>query len=122
MLGNNNKRLTESSSERKFQTLFNFMPLPMVIVDAKGNLLAVNNSVEKVTGFKREELLGKNFLGTKIVTMKSDAHLEKNLAQRMKGTHGMAAATLKIQPSRTVFRGHPSTGGAPSMSEHEKNC
>jgi PAS domain S-box-containing protein len=87
MRGNKNKRLVESSSERKFQTLFNFMPLPMVIVDAKGNLLAVNNRVEKVTGFKREELLGKNFLGIKIVTVKGEVSLEKNLTQRMKGIH-----------------------------------
>jgi len=74
-------------SRKEFQTLFNLMPDPVVIVDAKGKLLAVNDKVEEKTGFKREELLGKNFLETKIVTAKSKTILIKNLAKRMMGMH-----------------------------------
>ncbi len=71
----------------KFQTLINLMPDPIVIVDRKGKFLAVNDRIEEETGFKREELLGKNFLRTEIVTAKSKAILVKNLAKRMMGMH-----------------------------------
>jgi PAS domain S-box-containing protein len=72
-------------SRKDFQTLFNLMPDPVVIIDSKGKFLEVNDRVEEITGFEKEELLGKNFLGTKIVTEKSKAILVKNLAKRMLG-------------------------------------
>ena len=72
-------------SRKDFQTLFNLMPDPVVIIDSKGKFLEVNDRVEETTGFEKEELLGKNFLGTKIVTEKSKAILVKNLAKRMLG-------------------------------------
>jgi PAS domain S-box-containing protein len=74
-------------SRKAFQILFNLMPDPVIIVDGKGKFLAVNDRVEEKTGFKREELLGKNFLNTKIVTAKSKTILMKNLAKRMMGMH-----------------------------------
>jgi PAS domain S-box-containing protein len=73
--------------EDKIQTLLNFMPIPVVIVDEKGNFLAVNDIIEQVTGFSKQELLGKNFLETNIVSAKSKAILIKNLAKRMMGIH-----------------------------------
>jgi PAS domain S-box-containing protein len=72
-------------SRKDFQTLFNLMPDPVVIVDSKGIFLEVNDKVKEATGFEKEELLGKSFLGTKIVTEKSKAILAKNLAKRMLG-------------------------------------
>jgi PAS domain S-box-containing protein len=74
-------------SRRHFQALFNVMVDPVVIVDEKGKFLEVTDRVEEITGFKKEELLGKNFLRTKIVTAKSKAVLIKNLAKRMMGMH-----------------------------------
>jgi len=82
------EELEESRSH--FQSLFNLMVDPVVIVDGKGKILDLTNGVQKVTGFKREELLGKNFMTTKVVTAKSKAILVKNLAKRMMG--------LKIAP------------------------
>jgi len=72
-------------SREEFQTLFNLMPDPVVIVDGKGKFLAINDKVEEMTGFTKQELLGKNFLRTGIVTAKSKAILIKNLAKRMIG-------------------------------------
>ena len=77
------KELAESLKE--FRNLFDLLPDPIVIVDRKGTFLAVNRRVEEITGFKREELLGQNFLWTKIVTARSKATLMKNLAKRMMG-------------------------------------
>jgi PAS domain S-box-containing protein len=74
-------------SKRHFQTLFNLMVDPVVIVDGKGRFLEITDRVEEITGFKREELVGKNFLRTQIVTAKSKAILIKNLAKRMMGMH-----------------------------------
>ncbi|UCE28631.1 MAG: PAS domain-containing sensor histidine kinase [Candidatus Bathyarchaeota archaeon] len=79
------KELEES--KRHFQALFNALVDPVVIVDGKGRFLEVTDRVEEITGFKKEELLGKNFLRTKIVTAKSKAILIKNLAKRMIGMH-----------------------------------
>jgi len=77
------EELEESRSH--FESLFDLMVDPVVIVDGKGKILELSNGVQKVTGFKREELLGKNFLRTKVVTAKSKAILVKNLAKRMMG-------------------------------------
>ncbi|UCC32963.1 MAG: PAS domain S-box protein, partial [Candidatus Bathyarchaeota archaeon] len=82
------QRKTESELEearRHFQMLFNLMVDPVAIVDKKGKILEVTQKAEEVTGFKREELLGKNFLNTKIATTKSKAIMMKNLAKRMMG-------------------------------------
>jgi len=82
-----NARVEEHVKEARdlFQNLFNLMPDPVVIVDRKGKFLAVNNRVEEITGFKRDELLGRNFLTTKIVTAKGKTIMTKNLAKRMIG-------------------------------------
>jgi len=74
-------------SKRHFQTLFNLMVDPVAIVDNKGKILAVTNKVEEITGFKKEELEGKNFLRTKIAPAKTKAIMMTNLAKRMMGIH-----------------------------------
>ena len=67
------------------QAFFDLMPDIVVIVDAKGRTLAINHRAEELTGFKREELLGKIFLETKSLTEESKAIMKKNLARRMMG-------------------------------------
>jgi len=71
-------------AEYNFKSLINVIADPVVIVDHKGHFLEINDSVE-VTGFSKEELLGKNFLKTDIATTKSKAILVKKLAERMMG-------------------------------------
>ncbi len=81
------KKVEEELKETRehFQTLFNAMVDPVVIIDSKGKFLEITDKVEEITGFKREELLGKNFLKTKIVTGKSKRTLLKSLIKRMAG-------------------------------------
>ncbi|NIO37206.1 PAS domain S-box protein [Candidatus Bathyarchaeota archaeon] len=74
-------------SRRHFRKLFDLIVDPVGIVDKKGKILEVTDSVEKITGFKREDLVGRNFLRTKIATAKSKVILMKNLAKRMMGVH-----------------------------------
>lgn len=76
-----------AESRRHFQSLFNLMVDPVAIVDEKGKILEVTSRVEKITGFKKEELIGKNFFRTKIATTKTKAIMLKNLVKRMMGMH-----------------------------------
>lgn len=77
------RKLEEPS--RSFQALFNLIPDPAVVIGAKGEILAVNDGAEKLTGLRREELVGKNFLRTEILTAESASIATKNLAKRMMG-------------------------------------
>jgi len=72
-------------AEDNFKSLVNLIADPVVIVDHKGRFLEINDKLVESTGFSKEELLGKNFMKTDIVTTKSKAILMKNLAQRMMG-------------------------------------
>ena len=72
-------------SEDKFKSLVDLIAEPVVIVDRKGHFLEINDKVIELTGFSKEELLGKNFLKSDVVPMKSKAILIKNLAKRMMG-------------------------------------
>jgi PAS domain S-box-containing protein len=73
------------NSKQHFQMLFNHMVDPVVIIDSEGVFLAVTDRVEEITGFKQEELLGRNFLQLEIVTDESKALMAENLAKRTKG-------------------------------------
>ena len=81
------KRAHEESEEarRHFQTLFNVMADPVVILDETGRILEITQRAEELAGFKREELLGKVFLETEIATAKTKTVMMKNLAKRIMG-------------------------------------
>jgi PAS domain S-box-containing protein len=72
-------------AEDKFKSLVNFIADPVVIVDHKGHILEINEKVVELTGFSKEELLGKNFLQIDLLPMKSKAIAIKSLAKRMMG-------------------------------------
>lgn len=72
-------------AENNFKSLVNAIADPVVIVDNKGNFMEVNDKIVEATGFSKEELLGKNFMKTDIVTTKSKAILTKNLTKRIIG-------------------------------------
>ncbi len=81
------KKYESSITESKLnlQNLFNSIADPIVIVDSKGKFLDMNNSVTNYTDYSRDDLIGKNFLKTKIVTKKSKLTLLANLTKRMAG-------------------------------------
>ena len=72
-------------AEDNFKSLVNLIADPVVVVDHKGHILEINDKVVEVTGFSKEELLGKNFLQIDMLTMKSKAIAIKSLAKRMMG-------------------------------------
>ena len=71
--------------ERTFQTLFNQMADPVMILDKKGKFLELTDRVKDFTGYDKTEILGKNFLRTKLLTPKSKVVCIKNLGKRMAG-------------------------------------
>lgn len=78
-------------------TLLNAMPDPIVVVDSKGNILAINDRMEAKIGYEREKLLGTSVLEVKNVTAETKNALAENLAKRMKGLH---VAPYEIEISR----------------------
>jgi len=47
-------------SEEKYSHLFKSAPYPIIIMDAKGTIIDCNHYEDKITGYKRENLIGKN--------------------------------------------------------------
>jgi len=110
------EELQESKSH--FQTLFNVMVDPVVIVGGEGKILEITNRVQEVTGFKREELLGKNFHKIKILTAKSEVIVTKNLVKRMMGakitpyeveiiTKDRQKIAVEVNAAKINYRGKP---------------
>jgi PAS domain S-box-containing protein len=77
------KELKES--REYFQTLFNTMIDPVAIVDNKGKILEITDKVGEITGYRRDELIGKNFLLVKFFSKKTKAILIEKLIKRMAG-------------------------------------
>jgi len=55
-------------SEERFETLFKYAPDAYYLIDLKGNFIDGNRIAEEVVGYKREELIGKNFLKLKLLS------------------------------------------------------
>lgn len=71
--------------EETFYTLFNQMADPVMILDKKGTFLELTDKVKEFTGYEKEEILGQNFLRTKLLTPKSKTVCVANLMKRMAG-------------------------------------
>ena len=58
------------SSEERLNILFEYAPYGYYLNDLKGNLIDGNIAAEELTGYKREELIGKNLLKLKLLSPK----------------------------------------------------
>lgn len=81
------RRMEEERDEalRHFRTLFNVTVDPVVIVDRGGRVLEVTRRVEEVTGYKREGVIGKDFMDLRLLTPESRKTLKENLGKRLRG-------------------------------------
>jgi len=77
------KKLIES--ETKLKTIFEFAPDGIYLNDLKGNFIDGNKSVEKIIGYKRKELIGKNFIELKILPSEYKQKSQENLMHNAKG-------------------------------------
>jgi len=114
------KRAEEELKEAKshFETLFNVVVDPVVIIDGKGKILEITNRAQEVIGYNREELVGKSFLKMNLLTAKSKAIAIKNLAKRIMGmkivpyeiemlTKDGKKISFEIKGARIDYRGKP---------------
>ncbi|MBU1941742.1 MAG: PAS domain S-box protein [Candidatus Thermoplasmatota archaeon] len=65
--------------------VLNLLADPVVIVNRQGKLLWINNAVETITHYTKDDLIGKNFFNIKLITAKGKTLLLKNLTKRMLG-------------------------------------
>ena len=79
------KELKEA--EKHFETLFNVMVDPVIIIDSEGKILEVTNKLEEVTGLKKKNLIGKNVMEVEVLPQKSKTLIRKNLMKRIKGIY-----------------------------------
>ncbi|HMA83219.1 MAG TPA: PAS domain-containing sensor histidine kinase [Candidatus Thermoplasmatota archaeon] len=101
-----------------FETIFNTMADPVMILDKKGKFLELTDKVKDYTGFEKSEIIGKNFLKTKLLTSKSKAICIKNLFKRMAGVdvkpYEVEARTkdgkiipFEVNAERITYKGKP---------------
>lgn len=63
------KKIEElKSSEERLKILFEFAPDAYYISDLKGNFVEGNREAERIIGYNKHELIGKNFLKLKLLT------------------------------------------------------
>jgi PAS domain S-box-containing protein len=73
------------TAEYNFTKLLDIIPDPAAIIDAKGTILAVSSKIFAMTGFKREEITGMNFLKIDLISDGSKFTMMQNLGVRMLG-------------------------------------
>lgn len=55
-------------SEERFKILFKYAPDPYFLTDMEGNFLDGNRAAERLIGFKRENIIGKNIVGLGLIS------------------------------------------------------
>jgi len=73
------------SSEERLKILFEFAPDAYYLSDTKGRFLDGNRVAEALTGYKREELIGKNFLRLELLPRRQVPKVTRLLARNLLG-------------------------------------
>jgi len=71
-------------SEEYLKTLFDYAPDAYYISDLKGNFIDGNKAAEKLMSYKKEELIGKNFLRLKLLSLADIPKAAKLLAKNLR--------------------------------------
>lgn len=87
-LENKIKELEES--QEKFKVLFEYAPDGCFLCDIKGFFLDGNAAAEKLVGYKKEEILGKNMLKLNLLSLDQVPKVVQRLAQHTLGNETQA--------------------------------
>src|SRR6056297_3797037 len=68
-------------SEERFKILFDHAPDGYYINDLEGNFIDGNKAVQKITGYQKEELVGKNFFQLDILPSYEISKVQQALAR-----------------------------------------
>jgi len=95
---------TLRESEERFKTLFEYAPEAYYLNDFEGCFIDSNRKAEDLLGYKREELIGKNFFELDLLSGKELQKVTKRLAENMNGKPtGPDEFTLKKKNGRQVI-------------------
>jgi PAS domain S-box-containing protein/putative nucleotidyltransferase with HDIG domain len=72
-------------SEEYLKILFDYAPNAYYVSDLKGNFIDGNKAAERLTGYKREELIGKSFLKLKLLSLADIPKAAKLLVKNLRG-------------------------------------
>ena len=90
-------------SEERLKILFEFAPDAYFVNDFKGNFVHCNKAAEKLTGYKKKELLGKSFLKLKLLSPNQIPKAVNGLAKIIMGkTRPPVEYTLKNKDGNQV--------------------
>ncbi len=83
-------------SEDRFRQLFEYAPDGYYLTDLEGNFIDGNRAAEDLTGYKRKELIGKNFIEAGLLSVEQVSKAIELLKQNIEGkTTGPDEFTLK---------------------------
>lgn len=74
-------------SENRYRNLFENSPILKVLVDDKLALIDINKKGEELTGYKKEEVLGKNIMQMPIFSRKTKGLMHEKSARKLKGRY-----------------------------------
>jgi len=106
MRPNDDREVIESFSKRvpltnAFEYLFENASDAIYILDMHGNFVAVNSKAEELTGFKREEFIGKSF--RKIILRRSYIKAARGFLDVIRGKSTRLELELKTASKKTVL-------------------
>ncbi|GAH51841.1 unnamed protein product, partial [marine sediment metagenome] len=91
------------SSEERLKILFEYAPDGYYLSDLKGTLIHGNKAAEEITGYRREELIGKSFLKLKLLSTEQMPRAAALLAKNALGkSTGPDEFTLNRKDGSTV--------------------
>ncbi|MHC1579455.1 MAG: PAS domain-containing protein [Candidatus Alkanophagales archaeon] len=110
--------LALKASEEKFKSIFNSQIDGIVIADENGIVLDINDRMVEITGFGREEFVGKSFWELKALTEESKRKVAEMLPRRMRGerlppyevelvTEDGRIIPFEVHGSRITYDGKP---------------
>jgi PAS domain S-box-containing protein len=98
-------------SEERLQILFEHAPDGYYLSDLKGTFVEGNAAAERITGYKREELIGRSFLELKLLSAgampRAASLLAKNLLGRSTGPDEFTLARKDGTPVTVEIQTHP---------------
>ncbi len=83
--GNLIKEIKSFDSREFFKTLFDYAPDPYYITDLEGNFINGNKAAERITGYQKKELVGKNFFQLDILPSYELPKAQQALARNQQG-------------------------------------
>jgi PAS domain S-box-containing protein len=106
-------------SEERLKTLFEYAPDPYYLTDVEGNIVDGNVAAEKMTGYAKKDLIGKNLLEIDLLPSEEKPRARELLAHSAAGiSTGPTEFTLKQKDGTTVYlenRSYPTVIGGKTL-------